>query len=123
MTYTFDPALTTEKDFVRFHIGDTSSEGHYLEDETIQALLLSSTMEEVVIQSIRYVLTQLSQPNFTQDWLSVDLKTAREGFEKLLKEKAKELGVSTGATATSSISLPRRADSYEEADRVVDGAP
>ena len=123
MTFTFDATLATNKDLVRFHIGDTSTEGHYIEDETIAYFLTNYTLEEAVVACIRYIITQLSQPNFSQDWLSVDLKTAREGYEKLLKDKAKELNISLGAIATATISLPRRADSYEVDGDTVDGAP
>lgn len=123
MTFTFSPSLATDADLVRFHIGDTSDDGHYVEDESIAYFLSILTVEETVIACIRYIITQLSSPNFKQDWLSVDLDKAREGYERLLKEKAKELGVSLGTVASASISLPRRADSYEEAGRVVDGAP
>jgi hypothetical protein len=34
MTFTFDTSLTTDLALARFHIGDVSEEGHYLEDET-----------------------------------------------------------------------------------------
>ena len=115
MTFTFDTTLSTDLAKVRFHIGDTSSDGAYLADETIIALLTSEgSVAGAVIACIRYIITQLSSPNFRLDWLTVSNEKAREGFEKLLKDKAQELGVNlSGATATSTISLPYRRDSYQ----------
>jgi len=125
MTFTYDEAISEDKDLVRFHIGDTSSDGgHYLEDETINYFITNSSVNEAVLSCIRYIITQLSTPNFTEDWLSVDNKTAREGFEKILKDKADEFGINVdGLTATSSVTLPTRSDSYQDGDDVYDGAP
>jgi len=111
-TFTFDNTLSTDLAKVRFHIGDTSSEGNYLWDETINALVTSEgSVGGAVVASIRYIITQLSSPNFKLDWLSVSNEKAREGFEKLLKDKAHELGISLGVTASATISSPYRADS------------
>lgn len=125
MTFTFDPALADDVSLVRFYIGDTNTDGHYLEDATIQYFVTASGVATAVIQSIKYIITQLSQPNFRLDWLTVSNEQARDGYEKLLKSKALELGISlSGVTATSTISLPYRADSYQDsADSVHDGTP
>ena len=46
--------------------------------------------------------------------MSVSNKDAREGFEKLLKSKAAEFGISLSTiTAGSSVAMPYRADSYQ----------
>lgn len=115
MTFTFDNTLTTDLAKVRFHVGDTDTNGAYLADETITALLTSEgSVGGAVIACIKYIITQLSTPNFRQDWLQVDYKTAREGFEKLLKDKAQEFGVNlSGVSASTSIKLPYRRDSYQ----------
>ena len=111
-TFTFDNTLATDLALVRFHIGDTSSAGNYLWDETITALLASAgSVGGAVIASIRYIISQLSSPDFKLDWLSVSNKEARAGFELLLNQKAQELGVSLGATASSTINNAYRADS------------
>jgi len=115
MTFTFATNLSTDLAKVRFHIGDTNSDGAYLADETISALLTSEgSVGGAAIACIKYIITQLSSPNYRLDWLSVDNKTAREGFEKLLKDKAQEFGINlSGVTASSTISLPYRRDSYQ----------
>lgn len=125
MAFTFDPALADSVSLVRFHVGDTNSDGHYLEDATIQYFVTASGVATAVIRCIQYIITQLSTPNFRLDWLTVSNEQARAGYETLLKSKALELGVSlSGVTASSTISLPYRADSYQDsAESVHDGTP
>lgn len=123
MTYTFVNTLATDISLVRFHIGDNHDAGHYLEDETITYWVNAVGVNQAVIKCIRYIITQLSSPDFKQDWLSVSSAEARKGYESLLKQKAQELNVSlTGVTASSSVSLPYRADSYMTTGDQ-DGAP
>jgi len=111
MTFTFDTSLSTDLALVRFNIGDTNEKGAYLADETITALLTSEgSVGGAVIASIRFILTQLSTPNFKKDWLSVDYEKARQGYEKMLKEKAREFGISLGSFS-SSVKPMYRADS------------
>ena len=125
MTFTYDPALSTNVSLVRFHIGDTNENGAFLADETINYLVTTYSVGEAVVRSIQYIITQLSQPDFKLDWLSVSNKEARAGYEKLLKEKAQEFGIRLSKlTPTSTISQPYRADSYQDSDDAVyDGAP
>jgi hypothetical protein len=114
MTFTYDITLSTDLSQVRFNIGDTNEKGAYLADETINALLTSEgSVGGAVVASIRYILTQLSTPNFKQDWLSVDYEKARQGYEKMLKDKSQEFGISLGASVSSTIAQPYRSDSYQ----------
>lgn len=126
MTYAFDPTLADDVSLVRFHVGDTNPSGCYLQDETIQ-YWIDNTNEigDAVIKCIRYIITQLSTPNFSLDWLSVSNEAARAGYEKLLQEKKIEFGIMS-AYAASTISHPHRADSYEAESGFYsdpDGAP
>ena len=125
MTFSFDPALPTDTDLVRFHIGDTNVDGgHYLENETIDYFVAAHSVEEAVLLCIKYIITQLSTPNFKQDWLSVDLDKARTGYENMLAEKEAEFGLaSSSIVATATVSLPTRADSYQTTSDTYDGAP
>lgn len=112
MTFKFDPTLQDDVSLVRFHIGDTKPQGHYLEDETIKRFVDLTDWKHAVITCIMYIITQLSQPDFVKDWLEVSNAKAREGYENLLKEKRVELRIGT-FTATSTMSLPTRADSFQ----------
>lgn len=124
MTFSYDINLANDEDLVRFHIGDTDTNGNYLEDETITALVSSEgSVGAAVVASLKYIITQLSSPNFKLDWLTVSNENAREGFEKILVTKSQEFGVAlSGMTASSSIGLPSRADSFQDSDNVYDGA-
>lgn len=115
MAFTYDPALADDVSLTRFHIGDVNSEGFYLHDATIQYFVTAGSVGSAVIACIKHIITQLSVPSFRLDWMSVDPATAREGFEKLLKEKKIEFGIQT-ATASATISLPHRGDSYDVLD-------
>jgi hypothetical protein len=115
MTYSFSIALANDVSKVRFHTGDNHTEGYFLDDETIQYFLTAGeSVGQVSIRCIRYIITQLSQPNFRQDWLSVDNAEARKGYETLLRQKAQEFGISlTGASVGSTVTNPYRQDSYQ----------
>lgn len=123
MTYTYNPSLADDVSLVRFHLGDNHDKGHYLEDEEIQYWVTATDVETAVLQCIKYIITQLSSPDFKKDWLQISYKEARAGFEKLLDEKEQEFGVKTGAISSSSVSLPWRADSHSTSTDAVDGAP
>ena len=115
MTFTYKENLPDDLAKVRFHIGDTSNEGHYLVDETINALIVSEgSVGATVVACLKYIITQLSSPDFKLDWMSVSNEKARAGFENLLIIKAQEFGVSlSGLTTKAVIGLPRRADSLQ----------
>jgi hypothetical protein len=112
MSFSYNIALDDNKDIVRFHIGDTDANGHYLDDETINALITSEgSVGGAVVACIMYIMTQLSSPDFKQDWMEVSNKNARQGFEELLRLKRNHFGISTGVTAASTIKNPYRKDS------------
>jgi hypothetical protein len=115
MTYTFDPSLTDDVSYIRFEIGDTNLEGMYLQDETIQAVFdMSNDYGDAIVSCIQYIIAQLSQPNFSLDWLNVsDMAGAREGYEKLLAAKKVEYSIQR-MVVTSTIALPYRADSNQD---------
>lgn len=123
-TFTYDNTLSTDLSLVRFHIGDINENGAYLFDETINALITSeASVGGAVVACIKYIITQLSTPNFRLDWMSVTNQQARAGFEGLLIIKAQEFGVAlSGMTASTTISLPTRADSFQDGDNTYDGA-
>jgi hypothetical protein len=119
MTYSFDASLGDDVSLVRFHIGDNSVDGYYLEDETIQYFVDAGSVGSAVIACIKYIISQLSKPDFRLDWMSVsNMEAARRGFEKLLNEKVTEFGLPL-YTASATISQPYRADSKQDSDDAV----
>ena len=112
MTYSFDDSLATDVDVVRFKIGDNHEDGHYLENETIQYYITAGSVGSAVVACIKYIITQLSTPDFRQDWDSVTFASARAGYETLLKQMQQEYGISS-ISAKCTIKHAHRADSYE----------
>jgi hypothetical protein len=115
MSFSFDESLGDDVSLVRFHIGDTSDDGHFLEDETIQYHVDAGSVEAAAINCLRYIVTQLAQPNFKLDWLSVDSAEALRAYERLLRLKSQEFGIALLSPVTT-ISFPHRADSHENDD-------
>jgi hypothetical protein len=94
MGFTYTETLSVERDFVRFWTGDTVSGESFLSDEVIASLLESEgTKEKAVVAALRYIISQLSKPNFRADWLHVDYRAAREGYEKMLREREAQFGL------------------------------
>lgn len=114
MSFTFDPGLTNKLSIIRFEIGDVQEDGFFLHDESINYFIENFTTGEAIVRCLQHIITQLSSPTFELDWLKVDNETAREGYEKILKQKSVQYGVSiSGISASATISLPFRADSHQ----------
>ena len=62
MAFTFDPALSTDRDKVRFKIGDVDSGAPLLQDETVDALLvINAGVLETSIAAVKAILAKLSR--------------------------------------------------------------
>lgn len=113
MTFTFDAALSTDRDRIRLEIGDTDSNGYFLQDETIAALLTrEGTVGGAIVQCLYAILALLAQPNFKADWLQVDNDTAYKSMTALLSAKLRQYGVAAG-TYTASVTHTYRKDSNQ----------
>lgn len=114
MSFSFDASLSDDISLVRFHIGDTDTNGYFVDDETIQYWVNAGTVESATIACLRFILSQLSRPNFSLDWLTVSgMKEAKEGYEELLREKEREFGLRS-IIPTSTVSQPYRSDSRQD---------
>ena len=104
MTFSFGSDLTDDIDFVRFEIGDTTEGQNFLSDELITSLVATTgSTETAVIKGLKYIITQLSKPDFKADWLSVSNAEARKGYQAMLTEKKQEYGlggITAGVTYT-----------------------
>lgn len=121
MAFTFGEDLTDASDYVRFHCGDTVSPG-FMSDALITSLIaVEGTNNKAVIAGIKYIISQLSRPNFRADWLQVDNAEARKGYEALLKEKRSEFGVPMfTATVTHVYRVDSAADEEPTYDDLTD---
>ena len=61
LTWTYGGDLTTDKDWIRFTIGDTDVNSPLLYDEEITALLLNASKTKVAITSMEAILGKLSR--------------------------------------------------------------
>lgn len=95
MTFTYTEDLSIDRDYVRFHSGDTISAESVLSDALIASLITSAgSKQRAVIAAIQHKIALYSQPNFKADWLTVDNKAAVASLRGLLADKRAELGVS-----------------------------
>lgn len=114
MAFTYTEDLSVERDFVRFHTGDTDSEGYFLSDTIIESLVEEEgSKQSAVIAALEYIISQLSQPNFEADWLKVDNKSARDGYMTLLAAKRKKFGA--GRMTGSAVHVYRADSNHSEA--------
>ena len=114
--FSFDYALGDDVSWVRFWIGDTDVDAHFLDNATISALITDAGSKEAgAIACLGYIVTLLSLPDFRTDWLSVTNSVAAEAYRKRRKELAKELGVAiaSGDTWTTSVANLWREDSLQ----------
>lgn len=109
MSFTWDSALPTKKDEVRFRLGDVDAESYVFEDETINAFLAKhgNDVGKTLIDLTKHVIALLSRPNFTADWLRVDHDTARASWQKLLAQFEGEFGVTGGANRSLYVQFKR----------------
>lgn len=113
--FTYDLGTPTDLTRVRFHIGDTNAESPRYSDEELTFLLSENggDVPTTVIAAIRGLIARLAgDPNFTADWLTVDIKAAIDGLKSLLKEKAKEFDI---ALMSASFTPTFRTDSDQTA--------
>ena len=114
MTFTYDPNIGNDISFVRFHVGDTSSDGYYLQDEEINFFVVGQGREKAVLRCISFIITQLSIPTFKKDWLEVSAADAIKAFESLLTRKSVEFGIPISKVKAASVIIhPKRSDSNQ----------
>jgi len=117
MAKTFDASLPTDRDTVRLKAGDTDTTAMFLQDETIDALLVanSDSIGLTAIACVNYIITQLSRPDYRVDWLSVSQQAAAaDSYRAVRRQLEQEFGVGAGRVSSTS-SYPTRYDSYPEA--------
>lgn len=119
MTFTYHP-FDTDRDRLRFHLGDTDPNAAKYQDEELDAIILEAGgWQAGVIMCIRNLLARMQGPDFRADWLQVsNLDAARKAFERLLKDKEAEFGLG-GGMQTGAVHV-YRADSAQRSapDRV-----
>lgn len=112
MAFTYGGDLSTDIDYVRFEIGDTTQASAWLSDAEITSMVSTAgSKEAAVLKGIKYIITQLSKPDFRADWLQVSNAEARKGYETMLAEKKREYGI---GGLSASVTYTYRVDSDME---------
>ena len=112
MTFTYTPSATpTDLTRVRFHTTQTVAAESFLSDEEIAMMIAEEgTWQKAVIAGLEFIIGKLSQPDFKADWLQVSNSTARKGYETLLAEKRRALGIPAVTGGSQAVYRP---DSYQ----------
>lgn len=114
MTFTYTPEAVDDVTRVRFWTGDTTEGENFLSDEEIDMMISEEgSYQKAVIACLQLIIAKLSQPNFTADWLTVDNKSAREGYQTLLAQMRNKFGV---AALSSGVQSVTRSDSADDDD-------
>lgn len=94
MAWSFDASLSTDKDLVRFKIGDTNTGDQLVANETIQAFLDNG--DSVVDASIKCVTAIIAKLAREYDRSEIGMSASRsqavQHYRDLLKELNGELG-------------------------------
>lgn len=101
MAFTFDPEVSgfTDRNRVRWGVGDTDADYPIFTDELIDAVLTDNASESVpwqhtVIDLLENLVSTLAHtPDFQADWLRVDQSKALAALEKRLAAKKAQYGI------------------------------
>jgi hypothetical protein len=112
VTFTYAP-LVTDRDKVRFHIGDTDESAPIFSDEEIVAIIsMAGGWQEATIACLRHVIARLAaSPSFTADWLKVDTASAISAYTRLLNSLLEEFDLNTESGLEVGVTYVYRADS------------
>jgi hypothetical protein len=100
MAFTYDSPAASEKDAVRFLLGDTTDDGHLLEDEEIDWLIskwkpVHGTTEYVAATAAETIAAKFArEANYSADGVSISLAQLGQQFRELaaqLREQHKSL--------------------------------
>lgn len=111
MTFTYD--LTggfTNLTRVRFRIGDKDSTAPIFQDEEINAVLsdYNGDWRKAAVALLQSLIATLAgTPNFTADWLKVDVNTAIANYMKSIAALNDEIEIASGVVETGSTNVYR----------------
>lgn len=113
MTATYT-AFATDKDRVRFYLGDTVVTAAKFSDEEITAAITEfGAWKVAVLELLNSLIATLSAtPNYKADWLQEDIDTATKQLRALHTRLTAQFGVNTSRVVTSAVHV-YRADSLQ----------
>lgn len=116
MAFTYTP-FATDKDRVRFHIGDVDSTAQIYSDEEINAIIVEEgAWKKAVLACLDGIIARLTgTPDFKADWLTVDVSKAVAAYRNLRNLKAETFALETGSM-TSDAGHVYRLDSEQKTE-------
>lgn len=98
MAFMYDSNLSTDKDLIRFKLGDTVDNLHYLEDEEILSMLVANKFSTALIECCEAIVAKLAKRvTYKIGPESVNLSEAHDHYASLLiklqAKYSKSLGV------------------------------
>lgn len=100
MTFTYDVSSPTDRERVRFHLGDTDENTAMFSDEEIAwQITEEGTWQKAVISCLHNIAVRAAQDeDIEADWLT--LRRRNTDWDALIRRKQRELGLLTiSATA------------------------
>lgn len=96
MTFTYSVPFQSDRDRVRFHIGDVDALHSKFTDEELDAVLIQSgnNWQQAVLMALGSLILRLAVPDFRADWLQVSVSAARKAYQQMLMAKRGEFGIS-----------------------------
>jgi hypothetical protein len=113
MTATYTP-FSTDKDRVRFYLGDTVTTAAKFSDEEITAAISEfGAWRVAVLELLNSLIATLSAtPNYKADWLQEDIDTATKQLRALHTRLTAQFGINTSRVITRGVAV-YRADSLQ----------
>lgn len=111
MSFSYTP-IATDRDRMRFHLGDTDEASAKFSDEELDGALVEFVdYQSATLACIRSMIARLAQPDFKADWLDVKLSSAVATWKSLLATKSAEFGLTNGRAFGSGVTNVVRSDS------------
>jgi hypothetical protein len=120
VTWTYTLPITTDKDAVRFEVGDTNEDYQFLQDEEIDSLLTTEgDVTSASIVAAERIAAKLAR-GFNQKVgdLSADLSKQADAYWKLADKLRKQLAIKSGAPLAPALSIAAKQAYTEDTDRV-----
>ena len=120
MTWTYDPSIPTDKDAVRFEIGDTDTNDQLLQDEEIGYLLTTegTVLGAAIVAAEKAAAKLAKQADQTVSKVSVSLSQRAEAYRKLVGDLKNRLAIKFGAPYAGGISKSDKEAEELDEDRV-----
>lgn len=112
----YNDSISTDKDAVRFHIGDTDPSNEALSDQEINYLLgEEGSVKMAAAQAARIIAAKIAkEPSFAFGTFEMDQSTAYQHFVDLAEDLADDAGTGSGLGAPVLAHTPEDDDEFSD---------